>query len=115
MWISKKEYEKLKQERNDALYESEMNKSLYNGLRRDIINLQSKYNKLKEATLKLFEVEIYLHGLKPIVYDIKASTSEEAEQCAIKLFTDNNKDFSTSDIIMITTNMKYEKLREVGV
>ena len=102
MWLSKKEYEKIKQERNDAIYESEMNKSLYNGLRRDMINLQSKYNKLKEATLKLFEVEVYLQVLKPITYNIKASTPEEAEQCAIKLFTDKNKDFSTSDIVMIT-------------
>lgn len=102
MWISKKEYEKIKQERNDAIYESEMIKHLYSGLRRDIINLQSKYNKLKEATLKLFEVEIYLQILKPITYNIKTSTPEEAEQCAIKMFIDKNKDFSTSDIVMVT-------------
>ena len=101
MWLSKKEYEKIKQERNDAIYESEMNKSLYNGLRRDIINLQLKYNKLKEATLKLFEVEVYLQILNPITYSIKASSPEEAEQCAIKMFKDKNKDFSTSDIVMI--------------
>ena len=106
MWISKRKYKKLEQERNDALYESEMNKALYNGLRRDIVNLQLKYDKLKEATLKLFEVEIYLPVLKPITYDINASTSEEAEQCAFKLFTDKNKDFLTSDIIMITTELK---------
>ena len=79
-----------------------MNKSLYNGLRRDIINLQIKYNKLKEAILKLFEVEIYLQILIPITYNIKASSPEEAEQCAIKMFTDKNKDFSTSDIVMVT-------------
>ena len=101
MWISKKEYKKLKQERNDAIYESEMNKSLYNGLKRDFTLLQLKYNKLKEVPLKLFEVEIYLQILNPITYNIKASSSEEAEQCAVKMFKDKNKDFSTSDIVMI--------------
>lgn len=102
MWISKEEYKKLKQEKNDAIYESELNKALYNGLERDMIKLQLKYNKLKKATLKLFEVQIYLQILNPITYNIKASSPEEAEQCAIKMFKDNNKDFSASDIVMIT-------------
>lgn len=102
MWISKKEYEKLNQEKNDALYEIEMNKIWYNALKQDMMSLKLKYNKLKESTLKLFKVEIYLQILKPIVYNIKTSTPEEAEQCAIKLFTDKNKDFSTFDIVMIT-------------
>ena len=44
MWISKEEYKKLKQERNDAIYENEMHRSLYNGLRRDFTILQVKYN-----------------------------------------------------------------------
>lgn len=98
MWISRKRYKQLKQERNDALYESSVHKMLYNDLKRDMINLQVKYNK----TLKLFEVDIYLQILNPITYKIKTSSPEEAEQCAIKMFTDKNKDFSASDIVMVT-------------
>lgn len=98
MWISKKEYEKLKQEAKDAEYY----KAMSQGYESEATRYKILYTTLKNQFLKLFEVEIYLQILKPITYNIKASSPEEAEQCAIKMFKDNNKDFSTSDIVMIT-------------
>lgn len=102
MWISKEEYEKLKQERNDTICENEIYRSLYDGLKRSFEILQSEYNELKETTLQLFEVEIYLHALKPITYNILASSPEEAGKHAIYMFNNKNKDFSAFDIVTIT-------------
>ena len=102
MWISKKEYEKLKQKRASALYDSVMYKSLYDDLKRDFETLQSEYNELKGTTLQLFEVEIYLHTLNPITYNILASSPEEAGKHAIYMFNNKNKDFSAFDIVTMT-------------
>ena len=102
MWISRKKYKTLKQERNFALNEKGAYKELYDSLKKDYAILQLKYNKLREDTLKLFEVIIYLDVAKPIVYNVKAFSSEEAKEYAIKIFIDKNKDFSASDIVMTT-------------
>ena len=98
MWISKEEYKKLKQEANDAEYYKALSQDYSN----EATNYRTLYTTLKNQLLKLYEVEIYL-SIKPIItYNIKAFSPEEAKQCAIKMFTDKNKDFSASDIVMIT-------------
>ena len=71
-------------------------------LKKDFETLQSEYYKLKGTTLQLFEVEVYLHALKSITYNITASSPDEAEQVAINIFKDKNKDFLVSDIELIT-------------
>ena len=63
MWISKKRYEQLKQGQIDAFHLSEKYRTLCDKLRKELITLQSEYDKLKEAPLKLFGVEIYLKFL----------------------------------------------------
>ena len=97
MWISKKEYEKLKQEAKDAEYYKAMSQDYES----EATRYKILYTTLKNQFLKMYKVEIYLSILKPITYNIKTSSPEEAEQCAIKMFKDKNKDFSTSDITMI--------------
>ena len=98
MWISKKEYEKLKLK----AYERDYYKGLSQDYRNEATKYKILYTTLKNQFLKMYKVEIYLSILKPITYNIKTSSPEEAEQCAIKMFKDKNKDFSTSDITMIT-------------
>ena len=102
MWISKKKYEELKQKRASALYDSVMYQSLYDDLKRDFDTLQSKYGKLIRVTSKLYKVEIYSSTSKSTIYNIEASSPEEAEQLAIYLFTNKSKGISASDIILMT-------------
>ena len=102
MWISKTEYEAFKKAKKRADYDVEMYEKLYNSAINEALRYKKLYNDLKEKVpLKLFEVEIYLSILEPIIYHIKTFSPEEAKECAIKMFTDKNKDFSASDIVMI--------------
>ena len=103
MWISRYDYETLKKENKHAEYDVEMYKSLYNDAVREALKYQKLYNDLKEKIpLKLYEVKIYLKLLDPIVYNIKTISPDEARQCAIDMFKNNNKDIPTSNIEIIT-------------
>ena len=102
MWITKKIYKQLKRRQNEVVHQRERYRALCDELSKELIILQSEYDKLKEAPLKLFGVEIYLKFLHPVEYNIIASSPEQAEQYAIKMFVDRNKDFSASDIVMVT-------------
>ena len=93
MWISKTSYEAFKKAKKQADYDVEMYKTLYDEAIKEALKYRRLYNDLKEKVpLKFFEVKIYVHLLKPVRYNIKAFSREDAEQCAIKMFKDKNKE-----------------------
>jgi hypothetical protein len=105
MWISKTVYEEFKQAKKRADYDVEMYKTLYEGAIQEALKYKRLYNDLREkAPLRLYEVEIYLKLLEPIVYKIETISPDEAQEIAVKMFKDNNKDIPTSNIVMITVN-----------
>lgn len=108
MWISKNDYKALN--RKIEILENDVDYYMrsYNSLVKDAIKYKRKYEELKEKIpLRLYEVKIYLKSLEPIVYNIETISPDEAQTIAVKKFTDNNKDISTSNIIMITVDPIY--------
>ena len=115
MWISKTEYDGLK---NDIHFWQERNEEKNRQIdyqKRRILNLEAELAK-KQATInymaserqlsnRTYEVKIIITGHITLHYNIKTYSHEKAREIATEMFVKNNKDFSKKDIQIIETSV----------
>lgn len=115
MWISRKNYDKLKddvyfwQQRN----EEKIRQINYQEIR--IRNLEAELSKKQaiitkmalenELNNKIYDVKIIITGHITLHYNIKTYSHEKAREIATEMFIKNNKDFNKKDIQIIETSV----------
>ena len=115
MWISRKNYDKLKDDIYFYKRRIEENIRTIHYQETKILNLEAELAK-KQATInymaserqlnnRTYEVKIIITGHITLHYNIKTYSHEKAREIATEMFVKNNKDFSKKDIQIIETSV----------
>lgn len=115
MWISRKNYDKLKDDVYFWKQRSEEKCRTINYQETKIHNLETELIKkqsiIAEMTLenelnnRVYEVKIIITGHITLHYNIKTYSHEKAREIATEMFVKNNKDFNKKDIQIIETSV----------
>lgn len=107
MFISRKNYDKLKdeiyfwqQKNEDKIRQLKYQEAKIDNLKEKLLLLEAQ----EKLNSRMYEVKITITGHIILHYDIKAYSHKEAREIATKIFVKNNKDFSKNDILVIETS-----------